>query len=32
VYIGNEAIDSHMVRVVQEGMDGVARQIGGMRR
>jgi hypothetical protein len=32
VYIGNEAIDSHMVRVVQEGIDGVARQIGGMRR
>jgi hypothetical protein len=32
VYIGNEAIDSRMVRIVQEGIDGVSRQIGGMRR
>jgi hypothetical protein len=32
VYIGDEAIDSRMVRIVQNSIDGVARQIGGMRR
>ena len=32
VMIGGEAIDPRMVRIVHQELDGVARQIGGMRR
>ena len=32
VMIGGEAIDPHLVRVVHQELDGVARQIEGMRR
>lgn len=32
VYIGGEAIDPRMVRIFHEELNGVSRQIGGMRR
>jgi hypothetical protein len=32
VMIGGEAIDPRMVQIVHQELDGVARQIGGMRR
>lgn len=32
VYIGGEAVDSRFVQIVHQELDGVSRQIGGMRR